>query len=564
MIVKVIGECDFLATARYLSVGHESITNLDEEQLRRRLDNRVAWIEARELAADEDWVAVGRIMSATAARKPRLRGSAAYHVAVSWGADENVPPELQRRAMQKLVSMMELDGYQVLGVGHHDTAQDHFHLLVNRVHPETGRLWSAHFDYNRWSQAAREVEMEMGFHVVAGRERGKQGRAGEVSNREYWEARRMGSEPFGRLVRGVTFDAFEEYARTGDISVLEAKLARFRLRIEPAAGGRGYRVTDGREIVKLSAVAARGVSRRLAEQGYGRGGSVPERGPDSNHPGARELIAVERAAAHARTVGEAQGGIDEAQSARGRTERPEGVRGEAEEHHDEARATTRGAAPASRQKHRDRDPAVESVARELERLRDRAALEQAARDAPRRVLEIDRTISDLRARIRPAERARDEFTRAAHRFYKDPTDASYELTAYALRHGHDAALRAFRRDPLQFGAPSGRYYHSYHPRTSAATRSLLETHEQATAARTELSRQQQLRVRAERVVNLNREAMRGLGSHRAGLERAGAQVETLSTTQRAALVRLGLGPVAEEAVRAAEAARGRGRGGLER
>src|SRR6266705_854707 len=114
----------FRVLARYLSEGRTR-----EEQ------DRVAWVASRNLPTDDPELAA-RIMRATAGQNVRVKE----------------PVE-----------------HQVLIVAHADREHAHMHLMVNRVHPETGKVWSRWQDYPAIQRVLREEEEALGLRRVPGR-----------------------------------------------------------------------------------------------------------------------------------------------------------------------------------------------------------------------------------------------------------------------------------------------------------------------------------------------------------------------------------------------------------
>ncbi len=78
-----------------------------------------------------------------------------------------------------------LQDHQAWMVAHRDTAHPHVHVMVNRVHPDTGKAWSAGHDYRRIEHTLRQLEQRWdlirvpGHHARAkGTERPERSRAG--------------------------------------------------------------------------------------------------------------------------------------------------------------------------------------------------------------------------------------------------------------------------------------------------------------------------------------------------------------------------------------------------
>jgi hypothetical protein len=146
----------FGSLAHYLATGRSG----DEPE-------RVSWTASRNLPTDDPELA-GKIMRATASQNARVK-QPVYHLALSFDPQDAVDRTAMERVADRVISRLKLDGHQAIIVCHRDRGHPHVHLLVNRVHPETGRVW------NRWQDRAviqkvlREEEIALGFRAVPGR-----------------------------------------------------------------------------------------------------------------------------------------------------------------------------------------------------------------------------------------------------------------------------------------------------------------------------------------------------------------------------------------------------------
>jgi len=128
---------------------------------------RVAWSASRNLPTTEPELA-GKIMRATASQNVRV-AQPGYHVALSFDPGDAVDRATMERVADRTIAALGLTGHQALIVCHRDRDHPHMHLLINRVHPETGRVW------NRWQDRAviqkvlREEEIALGLRVTPGR-----------------------------------------------------------------------------------------------------------------------------------------------------------------------------------------------------------------------------------------------------------------------------------------------------------------------------------------------------------------------------------------------------------
>lgn len=107
-------------------------------------------------------------MQISAALNPNVR-SAVYHLVVTW-ADTEQPsdPEMIDSARRAVYEIGGHDHQHVIGV-HRDRRHRHAHVVLNRVHPITGKALSLSQDYMRLEKACRRIEFEMGWPPDRGR-----------------------------------------------------------------------------------------------------------------------------------------------------------------------------------------------------------------------------------------------------------------------------------------------------------------------------------------------------------------------------------------------------------
>lgn len=254
MIVKVSPPGnDFGGGAHYLVHGKRD--RLDPE--------RVDWIESRNLPT-HDAKAAARIMRATARDSDSVQ-KPVYLLSVSFDPNDPVNRETMRKVADRTLRDLGLQDHQALIVAHRDRAHPHFHIMVNRVHPEQHKVWSNWSDYRRIERSLRQQEVELGLRVVPGR------------HAPVPEHARTGAErPAPRLERGDA--AFVERARreagphlagARSWAELERGLAEHGLSVR--VEGRGLVVTDGVQKAKASdidrAVSRANVERRLGPLG---------------------------------------------------------------------------------------------------------------------------------------------------------------------------------------------------------------------------------------------------------------------------------------------------------
>lgn len=145
---------DFAALARYLVHGRQRPTN----------PNRVAWILNQNLGTDDSELAAG-FMQATAALSKRTR-NAAYHLMIAWHERERPTPEMMQGIALKTLALAGLAEHQALIMGHGDKPHRHLHMMINRVHPGTGKAWKHNHDYARFDAIMRQLSDEYSFDYV--------------------------------------------------------------------------------------------------------------------------------------------------------------------------------------------------------------------------------------------------------------------------------------------------------------------------------------------------------------------------------------------------------------
>ena len=158
----------FGALARYLVNGRSG----DDPE-------RVAWSTSRNLPTDDPELA-GKIMRATAAQNVRI-DKPVYHLALSFDPNDAVDRATMERVADRVIEALKLKEHQILIVSHGDRDHPHMHLLINRVHPETGLVWSRWQDRTIIQQVLREEEQALGLRVVPSRLSSRQTEIAEMT-----------------------------------------------------------------------------------------------------------------------------------------------------------------------------------------------------------------------------------------------------------------------------------------------------------------------------------------------------------------------------------------------
>lgn len=252
---------DFFALASYLINGRERPPHPD----------RVAWVRAHNLGTDDPMLAA-KVMTATAEQSRRCR-NACYHTIIAWRDDERPTPEIMQEIAARTLDLAGLGAHQALVMGHGDKAHPHLHMMINRVHPDTGRAWSTSHDWRRFDRIMRQLADDYGFahvpchgfspeetdHLPKKPNSGATyaARRGAATTRTQWSAhaaRRFSAEISEQLDAGSSWDD------------LEHLFADYGLALE--AKGSGHVVGNATSYVKLSALGlqrtAKGFGRRPA------------------------------------------------------------------------------------------------------------------------------------------------------------------------------------------------------------------------------------------------------------------------------------------------------------
>lgn len=152
MLAKVApASNDFHALARYFVHGKPGTTPHPA---------RVAWAFTQNLPTDDPGLAA-TYMQATAQLSPRTR-KAAYHLMIAWHERERPDADLMQAVARRTLDLAGLAEHEALVMGHGDKPHRHLHILLNRVHPDTGRAWKTTQDFARFDRIMRQLSDEYG------------------------------------------------------------------------------------------------------------------------------------------------------------------------------------------------------------------------------------------------------------------------------------------------------------------------------------------------------------------------------------------------------------------
>ena len=423
---------------------------------------RVAWTEPRYLLST-DPKEIAREMEAAAGQSGRVE-KPVYHLSISFDEADRPSREQMRAAVEEVLKDLGLEEHQALLVAHGDAAHPHVHVMVNRVHPETGKAQPLSHDYAKVERSLRRLEEAWGMKRVAGhhaREAGAEtpDRSRSRTTGEVREARRTGGPSFPDEVRQKAGRDLSEARSWGELA---GRLERHGLRVE--VRGRGMVITDGERVVRASRVVAEASGPRLArrfgqtlgEHLAGDRAAVPHRGEAPTAPGPE------------RTSGEVPGGG----SAEGASQTPrhggsgagsvyglvQAVRGlerfEEEPEREVPRRTLEGALSAAEALAR-RDPALRKAYEAVQAYEHVRAKEAALHEALGAYAAAESKLKGAAELERGASRLSEAFDGALARTFRDAPAARRAFSEMAEERGTRAAAEVLRCRPEMLGPVVG-------------------------------------------------------------------------------------------------------------
>ncbi len=135
-----------------------------------RTRERVAFTHTENLSGIEDDRAAVGLMIDTARQSKRCE-KPVYAFSLAWHPDEDAPDKARMiEAGREALKALGMQEHQALMVAHTDTAHPHVHVIVNRVHPETGKAINLYKDQEKLSAWALAYERTQGKVYCRARE----------------------------------------------------------------------------------------------------------------------------------------------------------------------------------------------------------------------------------------------------------------------------------------------------------------------------------------------------------------------------------------------------------
>ncbi|MCB1921460.1 MAG: relaxase/mobilization nuclease domain-containing protein [Candidatus Competibacteraceae bacterium] len=144
------------------------------EQVRTR--ERVGFVHTENLCGIEDDRAAIGFMIFTAEQNTRCK-QPVYAFSLAWHPEEQPSREAMIEAGQEALKVLKMEEHQALLISHTDTAHPHIHIIVNRIHPETGKAVSLSHDHRKLSTWAQAYEQKRGKVYCQARQFNAQARA---------------------------------------------------------------------------------------------------------------------------------------------------------------------------------------------------------------------------------------------------------------------------------------------------------------------------------------------------------------------------------------------------
>jgi hypothetical protein len=219
-------------------------------------NERVAFTCTENLPTDDPDRAL-RYMAYTAMRQDELKAASGqartgrklaytvYTYSIAWAPDEAPTQEEMLEAGRETLKVLGIDAHETLMVAHRDEPHPHLHLIVNRVHPETGlaaKLSKDHLELSKWAEAyeRRQGQIRCDQRVInnAARRRGqfvKDRRSVDPAAFRLWRKERLKAAHLARQAEEKNLSAFHKGQRQAIFDEKERRIEKRRLEIRGAA-----------------------------------------------------------------------------------------------------------------------------------------------------------------------------------------------------------------------------------------------------------------------------------------------------------------------------------------
>ena len=201
------------------------------------------------------------VVQATQKLNVRAKGDPTYHLVVSFPPGERPAPERLRAIEEELCAAIGFAGHQRISCGHVDRDHYHFHVAINKVHPESLRFIEPYYDEKTLNRACERLEIEHGLTRTNHGAKPRQGlpaRAGDI------EARSGEASFLGWVRETAAADALAALDAGQGWGGLHSALAAHGLEIKPRGAGLVIVQQGKNQQCGGLAVKASSVDRRLA------------------------------------------------------------------------------------------------------------------------------------------------------------------------------------------------------------------------------------------------------------------------------------------------------------
>lgn len=128
--------------------------------------NRVGKVDIHNCQSDDlQWAIQETLL--TQDQNKRSNADKTYHLMVSFAASEYLDNEQLAKIEATMVEALGYANHQRVSVVHHDTDNLHFHVAINKVHPDKFTVHEPYHDFKILGQICRQFEDEYGLQKVA-------------------------------------------------------------------------------------------------------------------------------------------------------------------------------------------------------------------------------------------------------------------------------------------------------------------------------------------------------------------------------------------------------------